>query len=195
MELPRKPATSPHPILPAITERWSPLAFSDTFVEPGKIHTFLEAARWAPSSYNEQPWRYIYACKGDNGRTTLEGLLLPGNSWAKHAGVLVISFAKRTFARNGQENRHALHDLGCASGYLALQLAELGLIGHQMAGFDTERAHTALHVPDDYLPGTMMAIGYPSDPGHLPDELRQRQEAARTRMPRENFAYRGKWKA
>lgn len=194
MHIPRKPATTDRPILDAIRERWSPVALSDTPIEEEKIATLFEAARWAPSSYNEQPWRYIYALKEDgNNREALEGLLVPGNAWAKNASVLAISFAKKMFARNGKENRHALHDCGCASGYLILQLSSLGLVGHQMAGFDAENANRILGVPDDFLPGSMIAIGYPGDHATLPEDLQKREEAPRTRNRVEAFAFRGGW--
>jgi nitroreductase len=194
MVFPHKPAPTQLPILRSVTERWSPLAFSAQPVEQSKIDIFFEAARWAPSSFNEQPWRYLYATKEDSeDRQKLESLLLQGNKWAKDAYILMITFTKRTFAKNGKENYHALHDLGCATGYLALQLPSLGLIGHEMAGFLREAANGILGVPPDFIPGSMMAIGYPGDHAALPQELREREEAPRERMVRRMFAFKGKW--
>ena len=194
MTIPHKPAPVAYPILDPILERWSPLAFSDRLVEPEKIATFFEAARWSPSSYNEQPWRYIYTLKDDGTfREALEGLLAPGNAWAKNAGVLGISFARRTFAKNGKENRSALHDLGCATGYMMLQLSSLGLVGHQMAGFDSENANSILGVPEDFLPGSMMAIGYPGDHAALSEDLQKREDGPRNRNAVDAFAFRGGW--
>jgi nitroreductase len=196
MQIPDKPAATDSPILKDIRERWSPVAFSDQPVEDDKIRTMFEAARWAPSSFNEQPWRYIYALKADGeARTTLENLLSPGNAWAKNAGILAITFTKKTFARNGKDNIHAMHDLGAASGYLALQLGALGLVGHQMAGFDRENANKILGVPDDFMPGSMIAIGYPADPASLPEDLQKRQAGPRSRKPQEEFVFRGRWTA
>ncbi|MBI1812362.1 nitroreductase family protein [Candidatus Peregrinibacteria bacterium] len=194
MDYPRKPVQTTLPILEAIRERWSPLSFSDQPIEQEKIMTLFEAARWAPSSFNEQPWRYIYATKDDkDDRKSLESLLVEGNSWAKSAYLLLISFAVPVFARNGKENRHAMHDLGAASGFLALQLPSLRLIGHQMAGFDFARANEVLGVPPEFIPGSMMAIGYPGDSALLDSKLKDRENAARTRRPVNEFASRGRW--
>ncbi len=189
-----KTVQTPLPLLDAIKQRWSPVAFSGKPIEQEKIMTIFEAARWAPSSFNEQPWRYIYATKDDQeGRRALESLLSEGNSWAKNAYLLLISFAKKTFVKNGKENRHAMHDVGCATGYIALQLPTLGLAGHQMAGFAFEKANGILGVPDDFIPGSMMAVGYPGDIEELPPDLQARQESPRTRRDAGDFAFRGKW--
>lgn len=195
MNTPPKPAPAAHPILQPIVDRWSPLAFSDRSVEAEKIATFFEAARWAPSNYNEQPWRYVYALKEDGAfREKLEGLLVPGNAWAKNAGVLALSFGKKTFAKNGKENTWHLHDVGAASSYLVLQLPTLGLVGHQMSGYDKANANAALGVPDDFQPGSMIAIGYPGDHSALPEDLQKREDGPRMRNPVEQFAFRGSWK-
>ncbi len=191
---PKKPAPTQLPILAPIIERWSPLAFSPKKVEQEKIDILFEAARWAPSSFNEQPWRYLYATRDDgDDRIRLESLLVQGNKWAKEAYILMISYTKETFAQNGKENAHALHDLGCATGFIALQLPSLGLIGHQMAGFLRDASNKILGVPVGFIPGSMMAIGYPADLALLPEELLARQNAPRERMPRREFVFRGKW--
>jgi nitroreductase len=191
---PYKPIVTELPVLNAIRERWSPMAFSNRPVEQEKIETLFEAARWAPSSFNEQPWRYVYATKDDDeDRRTLEELLSESNSWAKHAYILLISFSSKTFAKNQKENRHAQHDLGAASSYIALQLPSLGLIGHQMAGFKWEQANEILGVPSDFIPGSMMAIGYPGDPAMLDEKSKARQDAVRVRKPQKEFVFRGKW--
>ncbi|MEK7563368.1 MAG: nitroreductase family protein [Patescibacteria group bacterium] len=196
MNVPQKPAPASKPILQPIIDRWSPLAFSDRTVEPEKIATFFEAARWAPSNYNEQPWRYLYALKEDGEiRETLEGLLVPGNAWAKHAGVLAISFGKKTFVKNEKENQWNLHDVGAASSYLVLQLPALGLVGHQMSGYDKANANAVLGVPEEFEPGSMLAIGYPGDHASLSEELQKREDSPRTRNSVEQFAFRGTWKS
>jgi nitroreductase len=175
-------------------ERWSPYAFSARPVEQEKIDLLFEAARWAPSSFNEQPWRYLYATKEDSeDRLKMESLLLQGNKWAKEADILMISFAKKTFSKIGKENPHALHDLGCATGFLALQVHAIGLVGHQMAGFLRDAANKILGVPSDFLPGSMMAIGYPGNPKLLPADLQEREAATRERNMRRTFAFRGRW--
>ncbi len=182
------------PILDIIGKRWSSLAFEPTPLKGEMITSLFEAARWAQSSYNEQPWRYVYASKGDPDREKLESLLAEGNSWAKNAGLLIISFAKKTFAKNGKENRHSLHDLGAASALLTLQATSMGLNSHQMAGFDTAHANEALGVPADFEPGSMIAIGYPADPATLPEALLTREKAPRSRNTQSSFVFQGKWK-
>ncbi len=192
MDYPSKPVDTHLPILGPIRERWSPLAFSDRPVEQEKIDTFFEAARWAPSSYNEQPWLFVYATKDDTkDRVKTESLLAEGNAWAQRAYLLLIPFAKKVFARNGKENRHAAYDTGCATGYLFLQLHALGLIGHEMAGFDWKGANKAFGVSSEYEAMAMMAIGYPGDPSLLPEDLRTREAAARERKPLAEFVFRG----
>jgi len=191
---PSKPAPADCPIPAEIRDRWSPLAFSGRPVEEEKIRAMFEAARWAPSSFNEQPWRFLYATKDDgNRRAALESLLAEGNAWAKEAYILLVSFAKTAFARNGKENRHAFHDTGCANGYLLLSLAPLGLIGHSMAGFDWQGANAALGVPEGFVAVAMTVVGYPGDPAALTPELRVREEAPRERIPQSSFVFRGSW--
>lgn len=194
MDYPRKPTPLAFSILDAFRERWSPLAFSDRPVEDEKIRILFEAARWAPSSFNEQPWRYVYATKTDGeARERLESLLLPGNAWAKNTFLLAVTFAKKTFTYNGKENRHALHDTGAASAYLALQCPSLGLIAHQMAGFKVDEANVLLGMSDDFVPGSMIAIGYPGDPKDLDPQLLEREKAPRERKPQKEFVFRGKF--
>lgn len=181
-------------VLESIRLRWSPLAFDARTIEPEKIRLLFEAARWALSSYNEQPWRYIYALKDDGeDRAKLEALLVEGNAWAKSAPLLMISFASKTFLRNGTENRYALHDTGCASGFITLQAVKLGLATHQMSGFRVEDANAELGVPDAFLPGSMMAVGYMGNPASLPDSLRERELAPRQRKEQTELVMRGRW--
>lgn len=158
-----------------------------------QIAQLFEAARWAPSSFNEQPWRYVYAMKGDPGRETMESLLVEGNSWAKNAGLLILSFSKKIFEKNGKPNRHCLHDTGAASAFLVLQATSLGLASHQMAGFDKARANEVLGVPAEFEPGSMIAIAKPGDPKDLSPELREREEKPRMRNPIDAFAFRNRW--
>lgn len=181
-------------VLEPIRLRWSPRAFDARSIEPEKIRLLFEAARWAPSSYNEQPWRYIYALKEDGeDRAKLEALLVEGNAWAKSAPLLLISFASKMYKHNGKENRHALHDTGCASGFITLQAVQLGLVTHQMSGFRSDDANAELGVPDDFMPGSMMAVGYLGNPASLPEPLRERELAPRVRKEQAEFAMRGHW--
>lgn len=193
MQFPHKPAPADFDILQSIRERWSPVIFSDQAVEQEKIDTLFEAARWAPSCYNEQPWRFVYAAKDDEHREKLESLLAEGNAWAKQAGILLITFTRKTFTRNDKENRHAMYDAGCATGYLFLQLSSLGLIGHSMAGFDWQKANDLLGVPEEYLAASMTAIGYPGDPANANAALREREAGERVRNEQSEFVFRGTW--
>ncbi len=195
MDYPHKKAPTNLPVIEPILERWSPLAFDPKPVEEEKILTMFEAARWAPSSYNEQPWRYIYAQKGDKNREVLEGLLAEGNAWAKNAGVLMISFGKKNFSYNDSPNYYNLHDTGAASAYMVAQLPSLGLVGHQMMGFDRDHANEKLGVPDDFAPGSMIAVGYYAGQDGLDDGMKQREDGPRVRKDLHDIAFNGEWKA
>jgi nitroreductase len=160
------------------------------------IDTLFEAARWAPSCYGDQPWRYVYATKDDGDkRAALEGLLAEGNAWAKNAYLLIVSFAKTTFNHNGKPNAYHMHDTGCASGYLVLQATHMNLVSHQMAGFAADKANGVLGVPTEFVPGSMIAIGYPGDPKTMDEGSQKRDASPRTRKPLGEIAFRGGWKA
>jgi nitroreductase len=190
-----KPAETAHPIHDLIRRRWSPLAFSERMVEPEKLQSLFEAARWAPSSYNEQPWHFIVCTKqnpADHDR--LLSCLAEGNvPWARHAPVLMLSVAKLTFTRNGQPNRHAWHDVGMAVENLIIQAAALGLYVHQMAGFDMAKARQAFAIPEGYEPVAAIAMGYPGDPQNLPPPLRERELSPRQRKPLRDFVFDARW--
>jgi nitroreductase len=194
MNYPHNLAVTALPVLDIIKERWSPRAMSPQTIEPEKIETLFEAARWAPSSSNLQPWRYYYATKDDGeARLKLESLLEPGNNWAKNAYLLIISFAdtKRTRKDGTQgDNYHALHDTGAASAFLALQCEPLGLVGHQMAGFDREKANGLLGVPENFVPGSMIAVAYPDALESLSPELQEKEKRPRERKQQREFVFR-----
>jgi nitroreductase len=184
-----------YPIEDLLRQRWSPLAFSDQMVEPEKLRSVLEAARWAASSYNEQPWSFIVATK-ENGAEfgRLLSCLAEGNQeWARNAPVLMLSVAKLNFERNGKENRHAFHDVGAASAELAIQATANGLFIHQMAGFDVPLTKVMYSIPEGYEPVAAIALGYLGDPKTLSERLRQRENSPRTRKPLENFVFSGRW--
>lgn len=176
-----KPALTSTPLLDAITARWSPRAFAPSPVEADKLRALLEAARWAPSSYNEQPWRFILATRQDPAFGRLANCLVEANGWAVHAPVLLLSIARTVFAKTGQPNRHAWHDVGLAMGALGMQATALGLHLHQMAGFDSARARSEFAIPDGYDPVAVAAIGYLGDPAMLPEALRTAELAPRVR--------------
>lgn len=191
----QKISDTEHSIAEVLQQRWSPLAFSNQPVEPEKLAQVLEAARWAASSYNEQPWRFIVATKhSPEDFDRLLNCLAEGNQeWAKDAPVLILSVAKLHFERNGVENRHALHDVGAAAANLAIQATVLGLFIHQMAGFDLPKARDAYSIPDGYEPVAAIALGYLGEPSSLSERLLQRELAPRTRKPLEAFVFSGSW--
>jgi nitroreductase len=195
MHYPAKPAQTEAPILDVIQNRWSPVAFDPTPLDKEQIRSLFEAGRWAQSNYNEQPWRYIYAGKNDPGRSELESLLVEGNAYAKNAGLLLISFGSKKFAKNGKPNRFNLHDTGAASALITLQATSMGLISHQMSGYDSERANALLGVPEEFEPGSMMALGYAGDPKTMDAASQQRDAGPRTRRPQEESFFQGKWPA
>jgi nitroreductase len=193
MVYPKKTTPLDTPIHDVIALRWSPYCLSEKALSDKEIAALFEAARWAPSSFNEQPWRYVYAVKGSADRAKMDSLLLEGNNWAKSAGLLIISFYKPSFTYNGKENRHAFHDLGAASFALSLQAASMGIVTHQMAGFLADKANEVLGVPAEYVAGSMIAVGYPGDPKALTPELKKRDDAPRARKTVAAFAFKGTW--
>jgi nitroreductase len=178
-----------------LRRRWSPRAFSARNVEPGKLRSLLEAARWAASSFNEQPWSFIVAAKDDSETyPRLLDCLSEGNQkWAKSAPVLMLSVAKRHFDRNDKENRHAYHDVGLAVGNLIFQATALGLFVHQMAGFSVDKAREHFNIPEGHDPVAAIAIGYLGEPKTLPQDLREREVAPRARKALTEFVFSGKW--
>jgi nitroreductase len=184
-----------YPVEELLRERWSPVAFSDKPVETEKLCTVLEAAAWAASSFNEQPWSYIIATKDNPAEfERLLSCLVPGNQqWAKSAPVLMLSVAKLYFQHNGVENRHAVHDVGAASATLAIQATALGLYIHQMAGFDVAKAKEVYGIAEGHEPIAAIALGYLGDPNTLPEKLQQRELAPRQRKTLETFVFSGSW--
>lgn len=190
-----KPADAQYPILDLLRRRWSPRAFADRLVEPEKLRGLLEAARWAPSSYNEQPWSFLVATKDDpeNFQRLLSCLVEGNQAWAQFAPVLMISIARLNFAQNGQPNRHAFHDVGLAAENLVIQAMALDLMVHQMAGFYPDKAREVFRIPPGYEPVAAIAVGYPGEPDRLPEKLRQRELAPRTRKMLREFVFGGEW--
>jgi nitroreductase len=192
----RKPAPTQQPIHPLIRERWSPRAFSDRPVSQGDLDSLVEAARWAPSSMNEQPWAILIGDRATDpeGHARILATLVPQNAvWAAKAPVLALTVARLTFLRHGRPNRHALFDTGQAIANLSLQATAMGLVLHQMGGFDADKARDLLAIPEGVEPVAAMALGYPGDPSDLPEELRQRELAPRTRRPTSEWAFGAKW--
>jgi nitroreductase len=180
---------------PLIRSRWSPRSFSSRQVSPEDLRTILEAARWAASSYNEQPWRFLVATKSDPAayQKMLNLLVEFNQQWARTAPVLIITAAKKTFTQNGNPNRHAMHDAGAALAYLMLQATALGLHAHGMAGFDQERARKELGIPDDYEVGAAVALGYLEAPEKLPEQYRAGETSPRQRKPLDQIVFGTQW--
>lgn len=191
----QKQAATDHPVHEFIVRRWSPRAFSDKPVPPDVLRSLFEAARWAASSYNDQPWSYVVATKDDkeNFSKMLSVLMDMNAVWAKQAPVLAISVARRTFKHNGAPNPVALHDLGAANAQLTMEATSRGLVVHQMAGFHHNKAREAFGIPEGWDPVSAIAIGYPGDPETLPEQLRKPELAARTRKPLSEFVMAGRW--
>lgn len=190
-----KPAATQVSIHDLLARRWSPRTFAERPVESDKLASLFEAARWAPSSSNEQPWRFVVATKDDRAAyDRLLACLLEGNrKWAFRAPVLLLSVARLQFEEDGKPNRHALHDAGMALENLLLQATALGLVSHPMAGFNVEQARTDLKIPAGFEPVAMVAVGYPGEPTVLPDYLQQREAKPRERKPLTELCYAGEW--
>ena len=190
----KKPAETSAPIHDLIRHRWSPRAFDARPVEPEKLRSLFEAARWAPSSYNAQPWYFIVGTKSDpeNYNRILDTFVEFNQGWAKQAAVLALSVAKLTFD-DGKPNRHAFHDVGQAVASLNIQAEALGLSVHQMAGIDPEKARKLFNIPADYEAVAGIALGYAGDPASLGDEMRKRELAPRQRKPLDSFVFAGQW--
>ena len=190
-----KPADAQYPIHDLIKRRWSPRAFSDRPIERDTLRSLLEAARWAPSSNNEQPWNFLVATKDDQAEhSRLLSCLVEGNSlWAQHAPVLMVSVARMSFEDDGKPNRHAFHDVGQAVADLTVQATALGLAVHQMAGFHPDKVRELYGVPKEFEPVAAIALGYPGDPQSLPDKLRTRELAPRERKHIAEFVFTGQW--
>lgn len=176
----------------AILERWSPRAFSNRAVENEVLMRVFEAARWAASSQNEQPWRFVVARKGED-LDAFVSFLAPANQiWAQNAPVLVLLVGKKTFSYNGKDNSTFALDCGTASGYLTLACTQNGLIAHGMAGFDGEMARALLGIPTDFEPLAVYAIGYRGDKSRLPEKYQER-EMPSGRRPVKDSLMEGKW--
>jgi nitroreductase len=191
----QKPAVTDHPVHDFIVKRWSPRAFSDKPVPPDVLRSLFEAARWAASSYNDQPWSYIVATSDDEKNySKMLGVLMDMNAlWAKQAPVLAISVARQNFKHNGTPNRVALHDVGAANAQLTMEATSRGLLVHQMAGFHLDKAREVFGIPVGWEPVSAIAIGYPGDPETLPEKLREPELALRTRKPLSEFVMSGHW--
>ncbi|HZI19764.1 MAG TPA: nitroreductase family protein [Pyrinomonadaceae bacterium] len=192
-----KHANAEHPVDDLLRRRWSPLAFSARSVGPETLLSLFEAARWAPSSFNGQPWRFVVATKDEPEEfNRMLGCLVPANQrWAKDAPVLMLAVASLNFAHDGRPNRHAMYDTGAAVMCMILQATSLGLYAHQMGGFIPERARETYSIPGGFEPAAAVALGYLGDPESLPEDLRARERKPPVRQPLRDFVFAGRWAA
>ena len=190
-----KKASIDYPIHELLAERWSPYGFEDRPVAQADLRSLFEAARWAASSYNEQPWNFFVATKENPEEfARLLSCLVEGNQgWAKAAPVLVLGVVSLKFSRNNKDNRAAVHDLGLAAGNLVVEATARGLCVHQMIGILPDKAREVYQIPEHYEAWTAMAIGYKADPAKLPDALKERDLTPRQRKPLSQFVFTGKW--
>lgn len=191
----QKKATPDHSIHELISNRWSPYAFADRTVPDADLRSLFEAARWAASSYNEQPWSYIMATKADSEAfQRLLSCLVEGNQeWAKAAPVLALGCTNLNFSRNAKPNAAAVHDLGLASATLTLEATTREIFVHQMIGILPDKARELYHIPEGVQPVTGLAIGYAADPSTSPEKLKERDLAPRNRKSIDEFVFGGEW--
>lgn len=190
-----KSASTDFPIQQFLAERWSPYGFEDRLVPHDDLRSLFEAARWAPSCFNEQPWNYLLATKEDPqefGR--LLSCLVEGNqAWAKAVPVLALGLVSLKFALNNKDNKTAAHDLGLAAGNLLVEATARGLHVHQMAGILPDRARELYQIPEHHEAWTALAIGFKGDPAKLSEELKKRDLTPRKRKPISQFVFAGSW--
>lgn len=194
-----KPATTAGPINGMIARRWSPRAFDpEKPVTKGQITALCEAARWAPSCFGDEPWRYVVFDRGSDAtawEAALACLAEKNQRWARNAPLLFLAVAAEQFSRNGKPNRWGQYDTGAASENLCLQATAMGLATHQMGGFDADGARRRFAIPDEFTPMAMIAVGHPADVGTLDEEFRTAEQAERSRSPLQQRFFAGRWGA
>jgi nitroreductase len=192
-----KRAVTSVPILDALAMRWSGRAYDPgRTVSGAQLLALFEAARWAPSCFGDQPWRYVVCDRATDEaawKSALECLAEGNQAWARNAPVLLLALADSLFAHNDKPNRWGQYDCGAASMSLCVQATAMGMMVHQMGGFDPEKARTAFAAPDRYTPVAMMALGYQLPERDIPADLREREKAARERRPIAQTFFAGRW--
>ncbi len=190
----QKSALADHPVHDLMRRRWSPRAFSPEMVTEAQVLSMLEAARWAASCFNDQPWSFLVGFKEDETWQGIRDSLVEANrSWASAAPVLMLAMAHEDFVASGKPNRHAQYDVGQAVAGLVLQATALRLFAHQMAGFDADAARSRFGIPERQTPMTAIALGHIGDPASLPEPLAEREVAERDRVTLATFTFAGTW--
>ena len=192
-----KNAVTAAPIHELLERRWSPRAFDKSKpVTRAQMLALLEAARWAPSCNGDEPWRYLVWNRAEDAagwQQAFDTLSENNKKWCSNVPVLMLSCAGSVFGHSGKPNRHAQHDTGMASLNLSLQAVALGLIAHQMGGFDSDKARAAFAIPPDYTPMAMIAVGYQAEPSVLPDDVKAKELTPRKRKPLGECFFAGGW--
>jgi len=184
-----KEAVTQFPVLDLIKKRWSARSYSPKAISSEDVKTILEAASWAASANNEQPWEYIYAHKGTAGFDTIWNCLMAGNQpWNKNAAVLIVALARKTVAATGNPNTYAEHDLGMANAHLLLQASAMGIYSHPMAGIDKAKLIESLKLTENQQPVCVISLGYLDDAEKLEEPFKTRELTARSRKPVSEFA-------
>jgi nitroreductase len=183
-----KEATTTYPVHELVRKRWSARSFSEKPFTPEVVYTLIEAASWAPSSLNEQPWSYLYAFKGTPGFDAIWSCLLPGNQpWTKEAAVLMVCLASKIFTKTGQVNRHYMHDCGMANATMLLQATSMGIYGHVMGGYDRQQTRTLFDLSEYEEDICFIALGYLDTPEKLAEPFKTRELTPRQRKPLEHM--------
>jgi len=178
-----KIAKTDYPLLDIIKDRWSPRSFADKPIDDEILHTLLEAARWSPSAFNEQPWRFILGVKNEDGNYSkiLESLVEFNQNWAKNAPVLMVSCGRTTFTRNDKPNNYVAYDTGQSVSYLTMQALSHDVYVHQMAGFDKAKIKESFNISEEYEVFTVMALGYVDSADKLTYDLKKQETTERQR--------------
>jgi nitroreductase len=177
-----------YPIESIFYRRWSPRAMTGEALSEQELMTVFEAGRWAPSTYNEQEWRFLYARRDTPQWADFFGILMEANQeWCKNAAVLCVVLARKTFTRNGKPNIVHLYDAGSAWENIALQATAMGIVSHGMAGFDFKKAREVLKVPEHFDVAAMFALGRPGDPDKLPEDYREGEQPSQRRPIRDSI--------
>jgi nitroreductase len=189
-----KPAPVEHPVGDVVRERWSPRAFADRPIDDDVLRSLLEAARWAPSAFNSQPWRFVVARREDADEfARMLACLVPGNQrWARRAAVLMVAVAL-TADDKGRKLSLGAHDTGQAVAWLSCEATARGIRVHQMGGIDRDEVRETYGLPDEARPMVGIALGYPGDPETLEDDLRERELEPRVRRNQTELVFKGKW--